>query len=327
MATITNGTFQFPANFDVQFAGPIDRRLTVDTFADLANIPLQYGGMLASVINDGTASNNGAYFRDAAGTWTKLQIGTDPVATEIIADNTSVSVTDDDTVLGSAITFVANGTQVMKAYSTGLEISGDTITLDASGTASTFTVDGGNTTISESFTVGPTSLFAGTAGTIDLGASGKEFNDLYLLGDIILDTGSTITVGGVPFGVPTLTLSVDSNVSGDWDSYDGVTKVGTLDSTTLDNKDGGTIVVDNADSVTSELLPFEIDSTGILDDTQKFTIAAKSYKAAAVQLVEAATSIVYGTTTSAGDTVYIGNGQLLEFWRQGGTNYYMVRAV
>lgn len=325
MATTTNGTFAFAANFDVQFQGPIDRRSSVETVADLANLPFQYDGMLVSVVNDG--ANNGAYFRDNTGTWTKLQIGTDPIATEIIADNTSVSVTDDDTILGSTINFVANGNQVMKAYQTGLEINGDTITLDAGGTPSTFTIDGGNTTISESFTVGTGALYAGPAGTIDLGASGKEFKDLYLTGDIILDVGSTITVGGVPFGVPTLTVALDSNVAGDWDSYDAVNKVGTLDSTTLNNKDGGTIIVDNAETGTNALLPFEIDSTGILDDTQKFTIAAKSYKAAAIQFVEAATSIVYGTSIIAGDTVYIGNGQILEFWRQGGSNYYMVRSV
>ena len=335
MATITNGTFQFPANFDVQFAGPIDRRLTVDTYADLASLPLQYSGMLASVVSDTTASNNGPYFRDNSGTWTRLKVTSDPIATQIIDDDTSVSVSDDDTAIGSAITFNANGTQVMKAYSTGLEISGDTITLDAANTASTFTIDGGNTTISTSFEVGSSGMYAGSAGTIDLGALGKEFRDLYITGDaniggdIILPAGSNITVDGIPFGVPTLTLSADSNTAGDWDTYDTVTKVGTLNSTTLGSKDGGTIIVNNEETGSNPIayLPFEIDTANILDDTQKFLIAAKGYKQAAIILAEASTSIVYGTTTTAGDTVYVGNGQVLELWRQGGTNYYVIRSA
>jgi len=333
MATLTTGTFPFSANFDVQFEGPIDRRLTVDTYADLASLPLQYSGMLASVVSDTTASNNGPYFRDNSGTWTRLKVTSDPIATQIIDDDTSVSVSDDDTAIGSAITFNANGTQVMKAYSTGLEISGDTITLDAANTASTFTIDGGNTTISTSFDVGSSGMYAGSAGTIDLGALGKEFRDLYITGDaniggdIILPAGSNITVDGVPFGTPSITLSLDVNSSTGWDSYDSVTLQGDITSTTLGNKDGGTIIIDNEDAVNGGLVSFEIDTTNILDDTQKFSIAAKSYKSAAVVLTKASTAIAYGTTTTAGDTVLIGSGQIMELWHQGGDAYYLIRTA
>lgn len=54
------GTFNFPSNFEVQKAAPIDARTQTGLKADLVGLPFAYKGMIVSVTDD-LDSDNGTY--------------------------------------------------------------------------------------------------------------------------------------------------------------------------------------------------------------------------------------------------------------------------
>jgi len=47
------GTFNFPSNFEVAKAAPLDARLSVETREELTSLPFPYKGMIVSVTDDG----------------------------------------------------------------------------------------------------------------------------------------------------------------------------------------------------------------------------------------------------------------------------------
>lgn len=310
---------------------PLDTRQVVSLQSDLASALYTYPGMLVSVVDDG--QNNGLYMLTASDAtnlqnWAKLKSSADVALTQIIDDNTSVSVTDGNGV-NSKMIFTTDGTdalsinqaEILPLQNQNLGSVDNTFTnlyLDP-----TSVIQFG----ADQLSANNTALTLGGNGSYDLGALNSQWNNLYLSGDINLASGSEILVGGVPFGVPSLTLELDVNVNTGWDSFDSIIDEYIINQGTLANKDGGTIVVDNVDSQSGELVAFELDTTDILPDTKKFVIAAKLYKAAAIKLVVPAKSIVYGTATGAGDVVYVGNGQVLELWRQNGDDYYTIRTA
>lgn len=83
----------FNLNFEIGKQAPIDARTVVAEKNELTTLPLAYPGMVVSVFNDTTASNNGVYFLDL----------TAPVANPLITDWKKLTV-------GSAgITSIQNG--------------------------------------------------------------------------------------------------------------------------------------------------------------------------------------------------------------------------
>ena len=53
------GTFEFPSNFEVKKAAPLDARLSVETKNELTTLPFPYKGMIVSVTDDG--NDTGTY--------------------------------------------------------------------------------------------------------------------------------------------------------------------------------------------------------------------------------------------------------------------------
>jgi hypothetical protein len=74
MAQKTPGTVAFSANLAAAIEGPLDARTTVENLTDLSSVGFRYDGMIVSVVDDATSSNNGVYFfLDSDNTWHKLQ--------------------------------------------------------------------------------------------------------------------------------------------------------------------------------------------------------------------------------------------------------------
>lgn len=70
------GTFEFPSNFEVKKAAPLDARTQTGLKAELTGLPFPYKGMIVSVTDD-TGDNNGTYvLNDTDGSllnnWTKI---------------------------------------------------------------------------------------------------------------------------------------------------------------------------------------------------------------------------------------------------------------
>ena len=82
----------FNLNFEIGKQAPIDARTVVAEKNELTTLPLAYPGMVVSVFNDTTASNNGVYFLDL----------TAPVANPLITDWKKLTV-------GDGITSIQNG--------------------------------------------------------------------------------------------------------------------------------------------------------------------------------------------------------------------------
>jgi hypothetical protein len=82
----------FNLNFEIGKQAPIDARTVVAEKNELTTLPLAYPGMVVSVFNDTTASNNGVYFLDL----------TAPVANPSITDWKKLTV-------GDGITSIQNG--------------------------------------------------------------------------------------------------------------------------------------------------------------------------------------------------------------------------
>ncbi len=82
----------FNLNFEIGKQAPIDARTVVAEKNELTTLPLAYPGMVVSVFNDTTASNNGVYFLDL----------TAPVANPLITDWKKLTA-------DNAITSIQNG--------------------------------------------------------------------------------------------------------------------------------------------------------------------------------------------------------------------------
>ena len=70
------GTFEFPSNFEVQKAAPLDARVQTGLRSDLTGLPFAYKGMIVSVTDD-IDDNNGTYvLNDTDGSllnnWSKI---------------------------------------------------------------------------------------------------------------------------------------------------------------------------------------------------------------------------------------------------------------
>jgi len=70
------GTFEFPSNFEVKKAAPLDARTQTGLRSELASLPFAYKGMIVSVTDD-TPANSGTYVLDDADgsvldNWSKL---------------------------------------------------------------------------------------------------------------------------------------------------------------------------------------------------------------------------------------------------------------
>lgn len=130
MATRTTGTFTFAANFETEFQGPLDARLTTPELPQLTDgsLPFAYNGMCVAVTNDedrggdpgGSADNNGLYILiDDSATpggdinkWTKLGDapggGGNPVTAIAYTASTNelkVTLTHDGSGQGSALEY------------------------------------------------------------------------------------------------------------------------------------------------------------------------------------------------------------------------------
>ena len=59
----TTGTFEFPSNFEVTKAAPLDARLATGLLSELtdSSLPFPYKGMVVAVTDDSTIDNNGVY--------------------------------------------------------------------------------------------------------------------------------------------------------------------------------------------------------------------------------------------------------------------------
>lgn len=89
----TVGNFEFANNFEVLKAAPLDARLVVGKFSDLANIPLAYKGMVVSITNDG--NDNGIWTLEGSdpsvtSNWTKIvPIPDGGTSGQVLAKNTN----------------------------------------------------------------------------------------------------------------------------------------------------------------------------------------------------------------------------------------------
>lgn len=98
------GTFNFPSNFEVAKAAPLDARLSVETKEDLVTLPFPYKGMIVSVTDDG--SDTGTYVLTGddgsqASSWEPLASTT--VTSMAFSDQTLTLTMSDGTTLTAQI--------------------------------------------------------------------------------------------------------------------------------------------------------------------------------------------------------------------------------
>ena len=120
------GEVAYPVGYSVGANAPLDDRLVVETYSDLTTNfsttfdSLQYQGLVVSVVDDADTSLNGPYYLSndttsgADPVWIKLGTAVDPIASQIIADDTSVSILDDGVNPG-IIQFTVDSDVVMEA--------------------------------------------------------------------------------------------------------------------------------------------------------------------------------------------------------------------
>lgn len=148
MAKKYTGEVAYPVGYSVGANAPLDDRLVVEEYADLTTNfnttfgSLQYQGLVVSVVADADSSLNGPYYLSndtslgAAPVWVKLGTAVDPLATQIIADDTSVSILDDGVNPGT-IQFTVDADVVMEASIDALTgATGANATRSTLGTAS-----------------------------------------------------------------------------------------------------------------------------------------------------------------------------------------------
>lgn len=86
------GNFEFANNFEVLKAAPLDARLVVGKFSDLADLPLAYKGMVVSITNDG--GDNGLWTLEGSdpsvtSNWTKIvPVPAGGTSGQVLAKNT-----------------------------------------------------------------------------------------------------------------------------------------------------------------------------------------------------------------------------------------------
>ena len=100
------GTFEFPSNFEVKKAAPLDARTQTGLKSELTGLPFAYKGMIVSVTDD-TNDNNGTYvLNDENGTllsnWEKIASTT--VTDLAFAGNLLTLTMSDGTSLTATIT-------------------------------------------------------------------------------------------------------------------------------------------------------------------------------------------------------------------------------
>ena len=101
------GTFEFPSNFEVKKAAPLDARTQTGLKSELTGLPFAYKGMIVSVTDDG--DNNGTYvLNDADGSllnnWSKIASTT---VTDLDYTGNLLTLTMSD---GSTVTATINTT-------------------------------------------------------------------------------------------------------------------------------------------------------------------------------------------------------------------------
>ena len=111
------GTFEFPSNFEVQKAAPLDARVQTGLQSDLTGLPFAYKGMIVSVTDD-TDDNNGTYvLNDTDGSslnnWSKIASTT---VTDLDYTGNLLTLTMSD---GSTVTTVINTAQSSVTAPTG----------------------------------------------------------------------------------------------------------------------------------------------------------------------------------------------------------------
>jgi len=100
------GTFEFPSNFEVKKAAPLDARTQTGLKSELTGLPFAYKGMIVSVTDD-TDNNNGTYaLNDTDGSllnnWSKIASTT---VTDLDYTGNLLTLTMSD---GSTVTAVIN---------------------------------------------------------------------------------------------------------------------------------------------------------------------------------------------------------------------------
>lgn len=389
MSTTTIGIFNFSSNFNVRYEGPLDCRLAVELYTDLSSLNLPYNGMVVSVTADG--ANNGLYFRNSNGTWTKIRTWADP-NNQIIEDDTSVTVVDDDTALGSKMIFNVNGVESMVLDSQALllkqgqsigtqqdpistmvlaenaelswgnsdiqlqdnahldfsfstfNISGSNLVMENSNGSlydssllisgssiesytSDFLLVNSNVEISgSSFSLKDFELTSGDPGTVDLGALGKEFKDLYLTGNIIMGPNSQLLNSyGVPYRTSQLYLH--------WD----VNNDSSINWSDLGNTEGGLIVIDNREKIggnpTGNLLSMTLDlnagSSNISVDNSSiyevyvYDMQSLEFTVQGLEILD----FINNNLVSEGETILIGVGQFMKFWFYNSKFCYIIRTL
>lgn len=101
------GTFEFPSNFEVKKAAPLDARTQTGLKSELTGLPFAYKGMIVSVTDD--SDNNGTYvLNDADGSllnnWSKIASTT---VTDLDYTGNLLTLTMSD---GSTVTATINTT-------------------------------------------------------------------------------------------------------------------------------------------------------------------------------------------------------------------------
>ena len=118
----TTGTFEFPSNFEVTKAAPLDARLATGLLSELtdSSLPFPYKGMVVAVTDDSTIENNGVYVLSGADdtditNWSKIGEG---------GSGSSLSGVDGFGTAGSHTLF------------TGISTVGDSVVTEADGIVS-----------------------------------------------------------------------------------------------------------------------------------------------------------------------------------------------
>lgn len=205
MGTLTTGNIPWSQNFKVEFGGPLDNRITVDTEADLGSVAYRYKGMLIAVVNDTTASKNGLYLLadipdpadQTQDVWVKFQEGVDPIASQLIADNTEFNLIDDGNN-PAYIQVVIDNTQVATISSAGID-------LDPGGL---FTIDGKEVAPGHNNTTLRSEDYYNSVGPVY--TEYDAFTD-FDSGEIIINPLETATGDNIPLWVDTTGITRDTS--------------------------------------------------------------------------------------------------------------------
>ena len=101
------GTFEFPSNFEVKKAAPLDARVQTGLKSELVGLPFPYKGMIVSVTDD-TADNNGTYVLNetdgsVASNWGKIS-GTTVSSINYAGSTLTLTMSDGSTLTTTIVT-------------------------------------------------------------------------------------------------------------------------------------------------------------------------------------------------------------------------------